>query len=352
MRIAIATDAWAPQVSGVVTTITNTIQVLRGLGHVVEAITPEGLRTFPCPGYAEIRLAIRPGRRVARALDAFRPDAVHIATEGPLGHAARRWCLNNEFPFATSYHTQFPEYIRMRAPVPLRTSYACLRRFHKPAHTTLVRTRTQKRLLGERGFTHLKIWPGAVDTGLFRPRGKAALSLARPIAMYMGRVAVEKNISRFLELDLPGSKVVIGGGPDLEKLRQRFPAAHFLGPRFGEELASLLSASDVFVFPSRTDTLGLVMLEAMACGVPVAAYPVPGPLDVIQEGSTGAMDEDLGAAVYRALGLDGEACIEFAEYHSWPRSTERFLEHQRWGSRSDAPAKPEAKPTAPLSFGS
>jgi glycosyltransferase involved in cell wall biosynthesis len=329
VKIALVTDAWAPQVSGVVTTMANTTRLLAEFGHAVRIVSPEGFRTMPCPGYAEIRLSLKPKRKVFRMLDTFAPDALHIATEGPLGHAARRWCLNNDFPFATSYHTQFPEYIRLRAPVPLRASYAYLRRFHRPAHVTLVRTKTQKALMKARGFTHLKVWPGAVDTHLFRPRGKEALCLPRPIAMYMGRVAVEKGLDAFLGLELPGSKVIVGGGPDLAKLRQRYPGAHFLGPKFGEELAGLLSAADVFVFPSRTDTLGLVMLEAMACGIPVAAFPVPGPLDVIKEGSTGALDGDLAAAVYRALRLDGEACIEFAQYHSWQRSTERFLELQR-----------------------
>jgi glycosyltransferase involved in cell wall biosynthesis len=232
-------------------------------------------------------------------------------------------------PFATSCHTKFPEYIRLRAPIPLRWTYAWLRWFHRPAHTTLVRTKTQKQSLKARGFTHLKVWPGAVDTELFRPCWKEALSLPRPIAMYMGRVAVEKGLDAFLDLELPGSQVVVGGGPDLDRLRRRYPTAHFLGPKFGEELARLLSAADVFVFPSRTDTLGLVMLEAMACGIPVAAFPVPGPIDVIKECSTGALDEDLAAAVYRALSLDGEACTEFAEYHSWQRSAERFLKFQK-----------------------
>ena len=343
MRIALVTDAWAPQVSGVVTTLVNTSALLRGMGHDVLVVSPAGFRTMPCPGYTEIRLALKPKGAVFRMLDDFGPDTLHIATEGPLGRAARRWCLRNEFPFATSYHTQFPEYIRLRAPVPLRWTYAYLRRFHRPAHTTLVRTKTQKRLLKARGFGHLKVWPGAVDTQLFRPRGKEALKLPRPIAMYMGRVAVEKGIDGFLDLDLPGSKVVIGGGPDLDKLRQRYPGAHFLGPKFGEELAGLVSAADVFVFPSRTDTLGLVMLEAMACGIPVAAFPVPGPIDLIQEGSTGALDEDLAAAVYRALRLDGEACIEFAQYHGWQRSVERFLELQRPAPAADLAAALEAQ---------
>jgi glycosyltransferase involved in cell wall biosynthesis len=350
MKLAIVTDAWAPQVSGVVTTVANISAMIREMGHEVLMVTPEGFRTMPCPGYAEIRLALKPRRRVFRMLDEFRPDSVHIATEGPLGHSARRWCLRRDFPFASSYHTQFPEYIRLRAPIPVGATYAYLRRFHGPAHTTLVRTRTQKELMKSHGFSHLKVWPGAVDTELFRPRGKEALSLPRPLAMYMGRVAVEKNIGAFLDLDLPGSKVVVGGGPDLDKLRGKYPSAHFTGPRFGEELARLLSAADVFVFPSRTDTFGLVMLEAMACGIPVAAFPVPGPLDVIREGSTGAMDENLSAAVYRALSLDGEACIEFAQYHSWQQSALRFLKFQRGAVCADPRSDPARENVNPASL--
>jgi glycosyltransferase involved in cell wall biosynthesis len=328
MKMIIVTDAWTPQFNGVVTTMRNTSEQLGRLGHEVRLITPVEFRSVGCPGYREIRLSVFCRRKVAQILDQERPDTVHIATEGPLGMAARAWCLQNDFPFATSYHTQFPEYLRLRAPVPLAVTYAWLRRFHRPAHTTLVRSKTQRKLLEARGFSHLKVWPGAVDTELFRPRGKGALRLPRPISLYMGRVAVEKGLDAFLGLDLPGTKVVIGGGPDFEKLESAVPDAVFLGPKFGEELARLLSAADVFVFPSRTDTLGLVMLEAMACGVPVAAFPVPGPLDVIRDGFTGAMDERLEVAVFRALGMDPAACIEFAEAHSWERSTERFLSAQ------------------------
>ena len=327
-RLTIVTDAWTPQVNGVVTTLRNTSRMLTRMGHEVTMITPEHFRSVPCPGYKEIRLSAFAGKKVAQMLESSLPDAIHIATEGPLGMAGRAWCLKNEFPFATSCHTQFPEYIRLRAPIPTSWTYAWLRRFHGSAHTTLVRSKTQRKLLEERGFRHLRLWPGAVDTELFRPRGKDALDLPRPISMYMGRVAVEKGLDAFLGLDLPGSKVVVGGGPDLEKLRGAYPDAHFLGPKFGEELAGLLSAADVFVFPSKTDTLGLVMLEAMACGVPVAAFPVPGPLDVIRDGSTGAMEEDLASAVFRALAMDPGACIDYAEEHSWKRSTERFLAAQ------------------------
>jgi glycosyltransferase involved in cell wall biosynthesis len=334
MKLMLVTDAWKPQVNGVVTTLTHTVDHLRARGVDVTTITPEGFPSIPCPGYAEIRLSLAPYRRLARTIRETRPDAIHIATEGPLGRAARRFCLRNGLPFATSSHTRFPEYIRMRAPVPLSLSYTVLRDFHAPAEITLVRTPTIKQELEERGFEHLRIWPGAVDTQLFRPRGKDALDLPRPVGLFVGRIAVEKGLPDFLDLDIPGSKVLIGGGPDLDKLRDRYPEAHFLGPRFGEELASLISAADVFVFPSRTDTFGLVMLEAMACGIPVAAFPVTGPRDVVRHGATGFMEENLDKAFYQALELDGDACIEFALDHSWERSTDRFLAAQApidWG---------------------
>ena len=332
MRIMIVTDAWAPQVNGVVTTIRNTVHCLQEFGHVVGTITPDKFKSMPCPGYHEIELSLFPRKQVARMIEDARPDVIHIATEGPLGHAARHWCTQNQFEFASSCHTRFPEYIRMRAPVPLGATYSLLRRFHASAHRTLVRSPTQKLLLQERGFEHLAIWPGAVDIENFRPRGKEALSMRRPISMYMGRVSLEKGIGEFLSLDLPGSKVVVGGGPDLGRLRKIYPEAMFTGPRHGSELANMLSAADVFVFPSRTDTLGLVMLEAMACGVPVAAFPVPGPQDLVREGCTGALDTDLREAVFRALRIDGDACIEFAREHSWQRSTQVFLSHQRYGA--------------------
>ncbi len=350
MRLALVTDAWAPQVNGVVTTMRNTAAGLAELGHQVTMITPDGFRGLPCPGYREIRLSVMPYRAVAQRLDRAAPDAVHIATEGPLGWAARRWCRAHRFPFATSSHTNFPEYVRMRAPVPTALTYRWLQRFHDPAHTTLVRTATQRDRLQARGFRHLKVWPGAVDTQVFRPRGKAGLDLPRPIAMYMGRVAVEKGLEAFLELDLPGSQVVVGDGPDRARLERAFPRAHFLGAHYGDALARLVSAADVFVFPSRTDTLGLVLLEAMGCGVPVAAFPVPGPQDVVIEGSTGALDEDLRAAVFRALELDGDACIEFAQSHSWAHSTRHFLECQMVQGDAepglDAASSPGSRETA------
>ncbi|AKS42107.1 glycosyltransferase family 4 protein [Wenzhouxiangella marina] len=325
MRILLVTDAWAPQVNGVVRTLETTREHLRRMGHEVEVLSPEGQRTMPCPGYPEIRLTLRPGKRLRELMRTRRFDAVHIATEGPIGLAARRWCLRHGLAFTTSYHTRFPEYLQMRAPVPLAWSYAYLRWFHRPAANTLVRTDTQRRLLEDHGFTHLSVWPGSVDTRLFRPQDSQVLDLPRPIAMYVGRVAREKNLEAFLDLDVRGSKVIVGDGPDLERLRRAYPDAHFLGYRHGQALVDCLNCADVFVFPSRTETLGLVMLEAMACGVPVAAFPAPGPIDLITDGANGALDENLAAAYYRALSVDRTACVEFAEQFSWERSTRRFL---------------------------
>ena len=329
MRILLVTDAWKPQVNGVVRTLQATSDTLKQMGHEVNILSPAGRRTLPCPSYPEIRLTLRPGKAVRQTMTHGPFDAIHIATEGPLGLAARNWCVRNAMPFTTSYHTRFPEYVRLRAPVPLSWSYAYLRWYHRPAARTLVRTETQRQLLRERGFNNLAIWPGGVDTQLFRPRERDYLQLPRPIAMYAGRVASEKNLDAFLDLDVNGSKVIIGEGPDLERLKARYSSAHFLGYRHGNDLARCLAASDVFVFPSRTDTLGLVMLEAMACGVPVAAYPVPGPMDLITDGANGALDVDLTAAFFRALSVDSTACVEFAERFSWERCTERFLKHLR-----------------------
>jgi len=326
MKILLVTDAWAPQVNGVVRSLDKTRDELLGMGHCVEVLSPQHLRTAPCPSYPEIRLTLRPFRAVREFMQDQHFDAIHIATEGPLGWAARHWCIQHGLRFTTSYHTRFPEYLRLRAPVPLAVSYAAVRRFHSAAVRTLVRTDTQRRLLTEQGFRNLEVWPGAVDTELFRPRDKDALELPRPISLYLGRVAPEKNVDAFLGLDLPGSKVVIGGGPTLEQEKKRWPKVHFLGYKYGEELASLLAAADVFVFPSKTDTLGLVMLEAMACGVPVAGFPVPGPADVVIEGRNGALDEDLRAAVFRALAVPAEDCIEYASNFTWRNSATCFLE--------------------------
>lgn len=325
MRILIATDAWHPQVNGVVRTLGQTAHHLKELGHEVQFITPQTFTTYPCPTYPAIRLAAFPKHGVRRLLREFRPEAIHIATEGPIGHAARGWCRSLSLPFTTSYHTQFPEYVRARVPLPISWSYAYLKRYHGLAARTMVATPSMKRILEARGFKNLEIWARGVDSTLFQPGPKSFLSDDRPISMYMGRVAVEKNIEAFLDLDLPGSKYVVGDGPDLEQLRRRYPRVIFTGQKTGKELTAHIAAADVFVFPSLTDTFGLVLLEAMACGVPVAAYPVTGPIDVVQQGKTGVLDQDLHKAILGALKLDPADCVAYARQHSWQNWTERFV---------------------------
>jgi glycosyltransferase involved in cell wall biosynthesis len=325
MRLAIVTDAWLPQVNGVVRTLTHTIRELESAGHEVTVISPADFRTIACPTYPEIRLSIFAGRAVRRRLEALDPDAIHVATEGPLGLAARNWCVRTGRPFTSAYHTQFPEYVRARAPIPLSLGYAAVRWFHGRATRTLVTTPSMRRVLEEKGFHNLALWGRGVDTQLFRPRDKAFLDLPRPVFLYFGRVAVEKGIEDFLRLDLPGTKLVVGDGPAAAELRRRYPATVFAGYRFGEDLAAHIAASDVFVFPSRTDTFGLVLLEAMACGIPVAAYPVPGPVDVIVDGVTGVLLDDLRAAALAALRLDPEACRAHAVAQSWEACTRQFV---------------------------
>jgi glycosyltransferase involved in cell wall biosynthesis len=327
MKIAIVTDAWKPQTNGVVTTLSKTGETLLSMGHSVRFVTPEHFKTVPMPTYPSIRLAVWPGRKVRRILEDFAPDAVHIATEGPLGLAARRYCISAGLHFTTSYHTQFPQYVRLRAPVPLRLSYAYLRWFHGAAHRTMVPTESQRRELESWGFRNVVIWSRGVDTMLFRPRDKEYLHGQRPISMYVGRVALEKNLDAFLSLDLPGTKYVVGDGPDLERMHRQYPDVRFTGFKFGEELASHLAAADVFVFPSRTDTFGLVLLEAMACGVPVAAYPVTGPVDVVRNKETGVVHEDLRTATLEALKLEGSAARAYALSRSWEASTQQFYEY-------------------------
>jgi glycosyltransferase involved in cell wall biosynthesis len=291
----------------------------------VIVIEPGMFHTFPCPTYPEIRLAWMPYRSMARRLEELSPDAIHIATEGTLGAAARTWCLRNRRPFTTSYHTQFPEYVRARVPIPLVVSYAHLRRFHGAAVRTMVATPTMQRQLEGRGFLNVVRWSRGVDVSLFRPRSKDYLAWPRPVSLYCGRVAVEKSIEDFLRLDLPGTRVVVGDGPARAQLEARYPDVKFVGYRFGEELAQHVAAADVFVFPSRTDTFGLVLLEAMACGLPVAAFPVTGPVDVVVNGTTGVLDEDLRAAVLAALKLDPSACRQHALTYTWEAATRQFL---------------------------
>lgn len=327
MRIALVTDAWHPQVNGVVRTLDTTVAELRRMGHDVLTITPQDFRTLPCPTYPSIRVALWPARGVARALRDFVPEAIHIATEGPLGHAARRWCLARRVPFTTAFHTQFPEYIRLRAPLPVSWSYRYLRHFHSAAARTMVPTPTQRDKLAARGFANLVLWSRGVDTSVFHPGEALRWDWPRPIAVYMGRVAVEKNIEAFLDLPGIATKVVIGEGPDLKRFTASYPACHFIGARYGRDLARHLAAGDVFVFPSRTDTFGLVLLEALACGLPVAAYPVQGPLDIIVDGVCGALDEDLGRAVTRALRLTRADCLAHASRYSWRSATRDFLSY-------------------------
>ncbi len=326
MRIALITDAWEPQLNGVVTTLRNTCRELERRDCQVLRISPERFESVPCPSYPEIRFAIGAGAVLGRDLDAFAPDAVHIATEGPLGLAARAACRRRQWRFTTSYHTQFPEYVRARWPIPLVATYGYLRWFHSRATRTLVATPTVREALRQRGFARLAAWSRGVDAELFRPRTTSAFAgLPRPIALYAGRVSVEKGIDDFLSIDRPGSKVVVGGGPQFDALRARYPQVHFTGVLHGEALAAAFASADVFVFPSRTDTFGVVMLEAMACGVPVAAFPVTGPIDVVREGVTGALRNDLASAIDAALRLDSRVVRALAMECSWQRATVQFV---------------------------
>ena len=344
LRIAIASDAWLPQVNGVVRTLCATIAELSERGHTVEMITPERFLTVPMPGYAQIRLAVAPRLGARRMLDGFAPDIVHIATEGPIGWAARGWCLSRGVPFTTAFHTRFPEYASVRTGLPASAFWPILRRFHGPARAVMVATPSLSAELAEQGLAHTCRWSRGIDHALFRPDGpvdEAIAALPRPILLNVGRVAVEKNLEAFCELDTPGSKVVVGDGPALAEMRRRYPQVHFVGSRSGEALAGAYRAADCFVFPSLTDTFGLVIIEALACGVPVAAFPVAGPLDILGadargEGQispvpVGALAEDLGAAVEGALGADRGAAASFGARFSWGAATDQFLAAIRHG---------------------
>ena len=325
MRILLATDAWAPQVNGVVMTLRNTIRGVETAGHVVEVIGPDRFRSLPCPTYPEIRLALRPFPLFATLAERFAPDAVHIATEGPVGIAARRFCLREKLAFTTAYHTRFPEYVHARIRLPVHFAYAWLRRFHAPARAVMVATPAIHADLARRGFDNLAMWTRGVDTDLFRPGPRLDAGWQHPVFMYVGRVAVEKNIEGFLALDLPGTKVVVGDGPQRAALERRFPEAVFTGAKVGEELAAHFRSADVFVFPSRTDTFGLVLLEAMASGTPAAAFPVSGPIDVVDHGHSGVLSEDLRAAALAALELSRDVVRGHALAFSWERATAQFL---------------------------
>jgi glycosyltransferase involved in cell wall biosynthesis len=324
MRIAIVTDAWRPQTNGVVTTLQRTAAGLRALGHDVGLVTPEGRYTVPCPTYPEIRLALFERFAVARWLEAFEPDALHIATEGPLGMAARAYATGRGRAFTTSYHTQFPQYVSARLPLPESWVYAYLRCFHSRATRVMVGTEEMRRDLRRHGFRRVVPWTRGVDTELFVPRPDLKAATTVPTLIYVGRVAVEKSVEDFCRLTLPSRKVVVGGGPQLAELRRRYPQVEFRGYLYGEELAAAYAAADCFVFPSRTDTFGLVMLEAMSCGLPVAAYPVTGPIDVVRDGETGCLRVDLREAVEGALRLDPAACRAQALASGWDKATSQF----------------------------
>ncbi|HWZ07901.1 MAG TPA: glycosyltransferase family 1 protein [Bradyrhizobium sp.] len=325
MRILIATDAWHPQVNGVVRTLTSLKRSASGLGVEVDFLTPDGFPSLPVPTYPGLRVALPNRREIARRIEAAAPDAIHIATEGPIGWATWSYCRRQRLAFTTSYTTRFPEYIAVRSIVPASVTYAVLRRFHSAAAMTMVATNSLYDELAARGFRKLGFWGRGVDTELFNPSHPLELDLPRPIFMTMGRVAVEKNIEAFLSLDLPGCKVVVGDGPQKSVLEHKYPGVRFLGEKTGADLTAHLAAADVFVFPSRTDTFGVVQLEALACGTPVAAFPVTGPLDVIADHPVGALDEDLRSACLRALNVSRDACRDFALERSWENSARQFI---------------------------
>ena len=325
MNIMIVTDAWEPQVNGVVRTIQATNRELTRMGHEVSMITPLSFTTMACPTYPEIRLSLLPYRRLAHMMQEAKPDAIHIATEGPLGMAARHYALKHHLPFTTAYHTRFPEYVKARFAIPLAWTHRFLRWFHAPAQHMLAPTQVVINDLKRYGCTNVALWTRGVDTELFYPRHDNVLNTEHPIYLYVGRVAVEKNIDAFLQLNLKGSKWVVGEGPELARLKKQYPDAHYLGVLTQDELAKVYSSADVFVFPSLTDTFGLVLLEALACGTPVAAYPVTGPIDVIGDSPAGAMDNDLQRSCERALSISPEVARAHAERFSWRACTQEFL---------------------------
>lgn len=325
MKILIVSEAWDPQTNGVVRTIKMTVRELRKLGHEVELLTPQGFRSIPCPTYPDIRLCVTTPREVARRFDAFGPDALHIATEGPLGWMARRVAMQRNWGFTTAYHSRFPEYVHARCRLPLSWSYAALRAFHNAGSAILVPTPAILEDLRQRGFTHAKLWGRGVDLETFTPQGEDLPRGAAPIFLYVGRLAIEKNIEAFLSLDLPGEKWVAGEGPAEAGLKTRFPGVRWLGVLDGPGLATLYRTADVMVFPSRTDTFGLVILESLACGTPVAAYPVAGPIDVIGSSGAGVMNDDLRQACLEALQVSRTTARIHAETFSWTAATLQFL---------------------------
>ena len=332
-RILIVSDAWEPQVNGVVRTLQTVCRELRALGHTVEVVGPDRFLTLPLPTYPDIRLSLFPRRRLGRIIEAFAPDALHIATEGPLGLSARKWARRRGCAFTTAFHTRFAEYVHARIGLPPSLLYGFLRRFHGAGQGIMVATASLRDELAARGFRNLRPWSRGVDLDLFQPLPAAEregwAGLPRPHFLYVGRVAVEKNIRAFLDLDLPGSKIVVGSGPQLVELQRDYPQVRFDGPRFGSALARAYGSADVFVFPSLTDTFGLVILEALASGTPVAAFPVTGPKDVLADaaGPIGGVNTDLRAAALAALQADRAACRAHAAGFSWRTCAETFLSH-------------------------
>jgi glycosyltransferase involved in cell wall biosynthesis len=327
MRVLVATDAWRPQINGVVRSLEYLASEAPSFGADIAFLTPGDFRTVPLPGYREIRLALATVGRIERAIKGMRPDSVHIATEGPIGWITRHVCQTRGYPFTTSYHSRFPEYLAARLPVPLKWSYAALRRFHNSGDGIMVGSPTLEQALRAHGFRNLMPWSRGVDADLFRPHSVRPLSFPGPVFLYVGRIAVEKNLDAFLTLDLPGSKVVVGDGPLRASLQSRFPQAYFLGTRTGRALADVYASADVFVFPSLTDTFGMVILEALACGLPVAAFPVMGPLDVIGMSGCGCLDSDLRRAALAALEVPREKCRAYALTFTWRESVRQFLDN-------------------------
>ena len=326
MRVLVATDAWHPQVNGVVRTLTMMAEAGKSLGVDVSFLTPESFRTFALPSYRDLRLALPHQAKISRLIAEARPDSIHIATEGPIGFLVRRHCRKHGLPFTTSFHTRFPEYISARLPIPESWIWAALRWFHAPSQAVMAATPALATELRIRGFRNVVLWPRGVDAGLFHPRA-VDLALPRPVFLCVGRVAVEKNLEAFLDLDLPGTKVIVGDGPARASLARKYPQTVFLGARQGEALAEAYAGADVFVFPSKTDTFGLVLLEALASGVPVAAFPVTGPRDVIGTAPVGALNDDLRLACMAALRVSPQACLDFAARHTWQASARAFIEN-------------------------
>jgi glycosyltransferase involved in cell wall biosynthesis len=325
MKFALVSDAWRPQVNGVARTLAALHEGLKAAGHDVFPLTPELFRTVPCPTDREVRLAIAARPRLTRLLEALMPDAIHIATEGPLGTAARKYCIKRNLHFTTAYHTKYPDYLKARFGVPTAWTYAMLRRFHCRSSAIMVATETVRRELADNGFERLALWTRGVDIVLLRPGCTPAVDLPRPVFLCVSRIAAEKNLAVFLDLDLPGSKLVVGDGHLLPEMKRRYPNVHFAGCQQGQALVQHYASADVFVLPSRTETFGLVLLEALACGLPVAALPVPGPMDVIGDSGAGALDWDLRAAALAALNIPRESCRSYAERFSWQTSIEQFL---------------------------